>query len=424
MSTLKLIIEKIIKTTTNYFSVNYTKDDDIDIFIKLFFALFLKENISVKNKFNFLKETLKNPFLKGKENDFINYFCKIQKTNNALNKFAFIYKYNKAQTVVNTDMTLNIIAENEKNIICIFHNNSKYLFNIYDLIKIINSSLSNNEVFFAEPLPTKNPYNNIPFDKSILYNIYFYIKYKTYYYPELFYYFFRCDFNLHIFKKENEYLLRDISIHNYVYKSTSKILLSIIKHMINRFNDFCKQQKLKNFIKIDKDFPKDKLIKIMQPYLLLYCLSEYSFLPFKQRETRAIFRYNLLRFNSYNKKFGRKKYKISFKYENNFKKIYSKIIEYDDDHIPFINYEKENEHFLKDHLNNYNINSRNNILHERGRAIFYANTVNIYNAYNTDDETEVNEEEETQQEETEQEETEQEYTYDSDISNIDIDTSD
>ena len=50
------------------------------------------------------------------------------------------------------------------------------LINPNDLIKIINTSLTNTSSFFIEPLPIKNPYNNIPFNKSVLYNIYFFIK--------------------------------------------------------------------------------------------------------------------------------------------------------------------------------------------------------------------------------------------------------
>ena len=57
-----------------------------------------------------------------------------------------------------------------------------------------------------------------------MYNIYFFIRYKTNYHCDLLLKFFDCDFNLTIFKGKNEYLLRELSINNYVYKSTSQIL--------------------------------------------------------------------------------------------------------------------------------------------------------------------------------------------------------
>ena len=97
-----------------------------------------------------------------------------------LNRFVYNYKYNKAKIVVDTDMGLNKLNINDHNVFCLFHNNSKYLFLINDLIKIINSSLTNSYMFFSQPLPSKNPYNNLPFTKSNLYNIYLFLKFKIY----------------------------------------------------------------------------------------------------------------------------------------------------------------------------------------------------------------------------------------------------
>ena len=125
--------------------------------------------------------------------------------------FIHNYKYKKSNIVVNTDIGLNELIPNSKNVICIFHKNARYLFHINDLINIINTSLTNSYMFFSEPLPIKNPYNNLPFGKSTLYNIYFFIKYKTNYHCDLLLKFFDCDFNLSLFKIKNEYLLREWS---------------------------------------------------------------------------------------------------------------------------------------------------------------------------------------------------------------------
>lgn len=363
MSTFLSIAKKILNTEENIFSVNYKKTDNIEGIIKILFHVFtLNEIKNVKQKYTFFADCLKSPFLKDKTktDEFIFYFCKIQKLYNGLNRFAWNYKYNKAKIVVDTDMCLNKLNIGDKNVICLFHNQSRYLFHISDIINISNSALSNAHSFFAEPLSIKNPYNNLPFNKSTLYNIYLFIKYKTYYNAELFTKFFYSDFNLTCFKGNYEYLLREHAINNYVYKSPSNILLDEIKVMLQFYNDyyddddddiFADSKKTKKGIHIDEDFPKNTLIKIMRPYLLLFCKSSYSFLPHKKREYLHIFIKLLDRFKNFNPRFGRKRYKILLKKSKNFKlKVSRKILEFDDKHIQFNNVEIQNNEFLKDHL--------------------------------------------------------------------------
>jgi hypothetical protein len=351
MTTFKLIAKKIINTDNNIFSANYDNSDKRNKIIKALFVSFISKEMEVTNKFIFYFETVQNTFFKNIIDEFIHYFCKIQKTYNGFNKLANLFKYKKANIVVNYDVGLNEIKEYDKNIISILQCNSKYLFSINDLINIINASLMNNYQFFPEPLCIKNPYNNIPFSKSTLYNIYLFILHKTYLRPDLFFKFFSCDFNLSIFVKKYEVLLREHYINNYVYKSPSNLLFDEITKMINFFNKYCKKSKLNNNIYIDTDFPKDKLIKVLQPYLLVYFTSIYSMIPNIKYESSIVFKKMMLKFNNFNPQFGRKKYKILFKHTANFKKkIIGKIIEFDDRHISFNKSSNKTEKFLKDHL--------------------------------------------------------------------------
>ena len=300
--------------------------------------------------------------IKDTKEEFIEYFYKVQKTYNVFNRFVYNYKYKKAQIVVNTDMGLNEINENDKNVMCIFHNNSKYLFLINDLIKIFNSSLTNSYMFFSEPKCIKNPYDNLPFNKSNLYNIYFFIKFKTYCRPELVFKFFQSNFKLNLFKFKNEQILRDYIIENFVYKSPSDTLLTEIKNMIKNFNMECLLSRKENRIVIDKEFPNDILIKIMRPYLLLYCISQYGYLEHMRNSSHIILKKKLLEFNNFNPQFGRKRYKILTMVTKDFKKkICGKILEFNDKHIEFT--KKYNDEFLIDHLTydeNYYITGSSN----------------------------------------------------------------
>lgn len=351
MATINLITENIAKTYNNFFSNNFV-NDGIDGIQRILFLSFINretyKELTPQKKFTFFKETLEGFLIKNmREEEFIRIFCKIQKTYHTLNKFVYNYKYKKAKTVVNTDMCLNELDQTDKNVMCIFHNNSKYLFNINDLIKIINTALTHSHMFFSDPKCIKNPYDNIPFNKSTLYNIYFFIKFKTNYYAEIFFKFFIVDFNLTIFKNTNECLLRDYSIKNYVYMSPANVLIKEIHIMIDYHNDSCPNA---NII-IDDEFPRDRLIKIMRPYLMLYFISQNSYLTQVRGDASYILNKKLIQFFNFNPTFGRKRYKILTKCDENFKrKLSGKIIEFDDKHIKFNNVEHYNSEFLSDHL--------------------------------------------------------------------------
>jgi hypothetical protein len=252
---------------------------------------------------------------------------------------------------VTTDMGLNNININDKNILCIYHINSRYLFNINDLLKIINVSLINNYMFFAEPLPSKNPYNNLPFTKSNLYNIYIFIKKNTNIYDDLFFKFFKCDFNLSIFYNNYEYLLREYSIKNFIKNCTEKEIVSKINEMISNYNNNYKSNK----INIHDEFPKNKLVKIMKPYLLLYLNSCYSLIPIIKKNSDFDLKNKLRNFQKFNPQFGRKLVKMGLKPYPNFKtKSYIKGYVFNDKHIVFNS--NDNNKFLSNHLKYDEIN--------------------------------------------------------------------
>jgi hypothetical protein len=405
METYKLIIKKKIKTDINFFASDYKEDKIIKWYIKLSF-ISLEKFKSIKDKYKILSELFNGFLLKDpdKKEEFIEYLYKIQKIYNTLNRFIHNYKYKKSKIVVNTDMCLNELNETDKNVISIIDNNSKYLFHVNDLIKIINSSLTNSFLFFSQPKSVKNPYNNLPFNKSTLYNIYFFIRYKTDYYPELLFKFFECNFNLNKFKFLNENLLREYSIKNYVYRSPVNVLEKDIKQMILSYNLHCERMRYKNKILINEDFPINNLVKIMKPYLFLYCKSLYSFHPQIKSKYAIFFKLSMLRFNKFNPQFGRKKYKIRYRTTKNFKKkICGKEIVFDDKYVNFYDIEKLNEDFLIDHLKYDEV--ENELVVSESLFLNYdeednvENTV-IDNIYNDEEESEDESEDEEEEEDS------------------------
>ena len=321
-------------------------------------------NNRYKGKFNMFKETLVS-FLNFSRDEFIDFFCKIQKTYHSFSRLAFIYKYKKSAMSVTTDIGLNDITINDKNILCIYHFNSRYLFNINDLLKIITTSITNSYMFFSQPLPSKNPYNNLPFTKSNLYNMYFFLKFKTNIYNDLFVKFFHCDFNLTTFYHKYEYLLRQYILDNFIKNSTEDVLIQEIKKMITLFN-----KKTTKKILINDEFPKKRLIKIMKPYLMLYLQSYYSFIPIVKNNAIVLLNSKLKKFQKFNPKFGRKIYKLGFKNYANFKKkSYIKSVEFLDNHIAFNCDEETN--FLTNHTyyNELDNSIEENIVHVTYMAV-------------------------------------------------------
>jgi hypothetical protein len=340
MTTIGYITNKVLNMDNNVFSLNYDKSDPIKPIMQLIFMSL--ENNRYKSKFIMFRETL-NSFLQFSREEFINHFCKIQKTYHVFSRLAFVYKYKKSTMSVTTDIGLNDIKINDKNVLCIYHVNSRYLFNINDLLKIINTSLTNSYTLFSQPLPSKNPYNNLPFTKSNLYNIYLFLKFKTNIYNDLFIKFFNCDFNLTTFYHKYEHLLREHILENFIKNSTQDVLVQEIKKMMTIFN-----KKTNRKILIDNEFPKNRLIKIMKPYLSLYLQSYYSLVPIIKSNTNILLNRKLKKFQKFNPQFGRKIYKLGFKDISIFKrKSYIKSVEFLDKHIPFNCNEETN--FLTNH---------------------------------------------------------------------------
>jgi hypothetical protein len=258
-----------------------------------------------KEKYHFFFVTITNIFMnKAQKTLFINSFCKMQNVYLALNRFVYIYKYKKAPILVNSDLSLNPIREKEPNVICIFENNHKYLFKIQELIKIIHNSLGNSSDFFIEPIASKNPYNNICFSKSALYNIYFYIRDNTKLYPEIFFKFFLINFDIHFLKTRYSYLLREFAIEQYIKNSSIETLHDLIVDMIDEHNA---KNPRKSF-KIHQDFPRKKLVDIMKTYLYFYLQAKYSCIDHIWLYSKLILEIKLICLYEFNPLFGRKKY--------------------------------------------------------------------------------------------------------------------
>lgn len=304
-----------IKTawTNDYFQED-VKTRVIKLLIDTLVMIPLKD--SVQTKFQYLKTVLDNTYLYDEQKrSFLQQFCKAQKHYRILTRMVHNYKWRKAPLQIARDIYLNPISESGYNVMTILQNNNKYLFTVTDLKNLIETAISNSPYYFSEPLPVKNPYNNMPFDKSTLYNIYFFMKTRLFVLSSTFHEYFLCNFNLKRFRDNNEVMIRKHTLKTIISTTSVGELYKSIDVMISTMG-FNKK------ICVDTNFPKDRLLEIMKPYLNLYYKYLYSLDISERYFSKSLLKTKLGEFYNYNAQFGRKLLK------NN-------AFGYNDDHIKF-----------------------------------------------------------------------------------------
>ena len=329
---LKFPFMKIEKNDTQIYKEKLIEQNnmyDIYIFFNTLICCILntknqsEEYYSYANdKFNHYKKYLyKEVFFLNKEsyNDILKIFYECQTLYFKMIKFKqlLMYKISKKYDY-DEDLRSNKLNSIKKNYLFeIIENKTRYLFSIKDLVNIIENSLSSCEFGLVHhPVYPKNPFTNIEFSLSNLFNLYFKVKNTYLKMPILFHHFFLCHFNLKVFGIECDVLIREQSIIRYLknlnkdeYYDNIMKLLKLVK----------KKFKINIYANIEKNFPKDVLVSALKPYYHMYIhytngLNKYKIELFKNK-----FKKYIHAFYNYNKCFGRR---IMFKEGNNYKSKY------------------------------------------------------------------------------------------------------
>jgi hypothetical protein len=329
------------------FNNNYNKKTVVaGFFYQYILQIFLDidddDDEFIYKKFNELKKLVVNPFMTETQvNALLDDFCQFQKIYNGFSRFAHIYKFKKAKVQINTDLCMNELNPKKSNVFILFQNNLKYYFSARDLINMINSNLSHCTGCVPDMIVSKNPYNNLVLNDTCLYNIYFFLRWNTYIIPELFHGFFKYNFTATTFHHNYEFNIINEHVKNFIYNSHHNTLYPIFKEMWDVYGRITKK------IVIDDEFPRDKLINIMKPYLHLYYTSLYATNgTYKQCNAKYILRKKLIRFRNFNSKFGRKYIHLN---KDIFGKRHRKI-EFDLKHVNFYNpiFENDNQFSMVD----------------------------------------------------------------------------
>ena len=215
-----------------------------------------------------------------------------------LKKLYNIYCSKKLK-IYDNDVDLCLMPlDSYKNNISITQQNTKYVFKINDIIRIIMESLLFHYEMFLEPKKAKNPYNNIEFSLCDLYNIYLHIIIKTKINPPfLLTAFFKSEFNIKDFVLNNEALLKDLAIKNH-YNEIQDNEECMCEHLLNMI------EKTK-IIHVHENYPSDKIIDNLKHCLYDYLVSEFSYNPTKRKLHKKMMYKKINEFHKTNPRFGR-----------------------------------------------------------------------------------------------------------------------
>ena len=270
----------------------------------------------------------------------------IGKTNKSIMSFSrliHIYKL-KASAKIDMDLNMKPINIHCKNSIILRENCSNFMFTLTDLLNIINTSLSNCSHFFICSKFPKNPYTNIPFSISNMYNIYYKLKQSDLPFSCLFHQFYKSHFDIETFKIHNEILIREEAFNQFIKFGLALDQEKKIRFML-KSNQFTKSWS------IDKDFPQEQLIDIFKPLLKLYLDVEYGSKDcekyYLHKKKLSVY---LTKMYDFNKLFGRKI--ISVK---------NRSVSHNSKHLTFKELEKTYMNLVKDnnlisYQNDININ--------------------------------------------------------------------
>ena len=267
------------------------------MYYSFFYPSFTKSNNKRK-----LYEILNNTFYSEQiRNHIETIFYKIKRIDQILNRFVRNYKWKKSKTFDNNvDLCMNDLAlYRAHTLIVIMEDCVKYTFRLSDIMKIIHNALTHHYEMFADPQTIKNPYTNKPISEHNLYNIYYSIKYSNYTMPILFHLFYIIGFNDKKFILDNEVFIREETIMS-VYKNLSKSSLT------NHIRDMFDKYKRSYTLKVDVDFPTDKLNEIFYPFIESYLFVKYSLIRYKTLYHRDLLTKKLIQFCKQSPKFGRK----------------------------------------------------------------------------------------------------------------------
>lgn len=239
----------------------------------------LIETYTVKNNIRFylfcihylrLRDTVEEHFFNKKEIEEI--YISAKNVLNKLSRFVKMYKFKKYKNFeYYTDLNfVSLKKYHDKDKIKIIQNKTIYHFKIKDLINLWKISLKNSEQMFPLPKLLKNPFTNIQLEKHHLYNIFFKYTFGGNLIPEIILFYFKTNFNLHLFKMEAHEKLQINAIHKYINNGPVQEQFDYLTMLLHEFRKSTEYVFFKSNLSIFKKLTIIKKLKRFIKYYLIY----------------------------------------------------------------------------------------------------------------------------------------------------------
>jgi hypothetical protein len=258
--------------------------------------------------------------------DLMDIIVKVQQTRKRLKRFVRMWKLKHAiKCPADTTFNLEPLSNFPDNQIFTFmENNTVYKTHVYDLLKIWKQSLLEHEYMFITPKFPSNPYTNIDFSYSTLWNLYIFAKSSNIAIDLVIHMFVKDNMDIHTFKINNEAYLQDVAIKNEINQLTF-----ITKRPFNKLTNDDKKKLIDLFcvmVEIIKEFNilylpitfylrsvlmqndlerKHAILKEFMPYIKQYYYFKYSLHPEKRNNIQHKLQHELNLFFAYSNELGR-----------------------------------------------------------------------------------------------------------------------
>ena len=237
-----------------------------------------------------IKMFLENPFVNGANKEkFMESFSRFQKTINGFKKLVRLWRIKKKCIVYpnTTDLKGNELSDYKpKLLIDLIENGTIYSFCIHDLLKMWSIALRQRICVIERPTKLKNPYTNLAFSLTNLYNIYYKALFNGIRLPPLVDMHFHCRFSIQLLLHTYGSQLREWAITDYAENEE----LSLYNELIGIHSDY---GYLLPKLRVDESFSdsiKIRQIKIYKPIIQAYCFMSYS------NNSHLISKFNILFF--------------------------------------------------------------------------------------------------------------------------------
>lgn len=234
---------------------------------------------------------------------FENMYIESKSIKNKLNTFLKVFLCKNAiNSKIDHDLYLTSLDDfNGKYIISLLEKKSIYKFRISDIVNLWMLALTHVCGLFVKPLCVKNPYTNLEFSKSSLYNIFFKLVHTGFIIPPLIISFVKCNLDIDMFTIRNYPELKELSILNFMREGSC---LDKYEHIINMLHDNRKIIDYHTIASLSGWSVKKRATVVFSSYLFLYLQSEFSCNPLIKNESRKRLQEKLKKFKADEPTFG------------------------------------------------------------------------------------------------------------------------